>query len=31
MGRATTIRFAGEGAEVVVANLNEESGALTVR
>ena len=31
MGRATAIRFAGEGAAVVVADLNEEGGAATVR
>jgi NAD(P)-dependent dehydrogenase (short-subunit alcohol dehydrogenase family) len=31
MGRATAIRFAGEGAAVVVADLNEEGGASTVR
>src|SRR5437016_5102494 len=31
MGRATAIRFAGEGAAVVVADLNEEGGATTVR
>jgi len=30
MGRATAIRFAGEGAAVVVADLNEEGGASTV-
>jgi NAD(P)-dependent dehydrogenase (short-subunit alcohol dehydrogenase family) len=31
MGRSTAIRFAGEGAAVVVADLNEEGGASTVR
>jgi NAD(P)-dependent dehydrogenase (short-subunit alcohol dehydrogenase family) len=31
MGRATAIRFAGEGAAVVVADLNEDGGASTVR
>src|SRR5712672_2083826 len=31
MGRATAIRFAKEGAAVVVADLNEEGGASTVR
>lgn len=31
MGRATAIRFAGEGASVVVADLNQEGGAATVR
>ncbi len=31
MGRATAIRFAGEGSAVVVADLNEEGGAATVR
>src|SRR5258708_36353365 len=31
MGRATAIRLAGEGAAVVVADLNEEGGASTVR
>ncbi len=31
MGRTTAIRFAGEGAAVVVADLNEEGGASTVR
>jgi NAD(P)-dependent dehydrogenase (short-subunit alcohol dehydrogenase family) len=31
MGRATAIRFAGEGCAVVVADLNEEGGAATVR
>jgi len=31
VGRATAIRFAGEGAAVVVADLNEEGGASTVR
>jgi NAD(P)-dependent dehydrogenase (short-subunit alcohol dehydrogenase family) len=31
MGRATAIRFAGEGAAVVVADLNEEGGESTVR
>ena len=31
MGRATAIRFAGEGAAVVVADLNEEGGEATVR
>jgi NAD(P)-dependent dehydrogenase (short-subunit alcohol dehydrogenase family) len=31
MGRATAIRFAGEGAAVVVADLNEEGAASTVR
>jgi len=31
MGRATAIRFAGEGAAVVVADLNQEGGEATVR
>ncbi|HEY6417840.1 MAG TPA: SDR family oxidoreductase [Candidatus Binataceae bacterium] len=31
MGRATAIRFAGEGAAVVVADLNAEGGEATVR
>jgi len=31
MGRSTAIRFAGEGAAVVVADLNEEGGSSTVR
>jgi NAD(P)-dependent dehydrogenase (short-subunit alcohol dehydrogenase family) len=31
MGRATAIRFAGEGAAVVVADLNREGGESTVR
>ena len=31
MGRATAIRFAGEGAAIVVADLNEDGGAATVR
>src|ERR1700692_2851708 len=31
MGRTTAVRFAGEGAAVVVADLNEEGGASTVR
>lgn len=31
MGRATSIRFAGEGAAVVVADLNQEGGESTVR
>jgi NAD(P)-dependent dehydrogenase (short-subunit alcohol dehydrogenase family) len=31
MGRATATRFAGEGAAVVVADLNEDGGAATVR
>jgi len=31
MGRATAIRFAGEGAAVVIADLNEEGGAAAVR
>src|SRR6516165_9623325 len=31
MGRATAIRFAGEGAAVVVADLNQEGGESTVR
>jgi NAD(P)-dependent dehydrogenase (short-subunit alcohol dehydrogenase family) len=31
MGRAAAIRFAGEGCAVVVADLNEEGGAATVR
>jgi NAD(P)-dependent dehydrogenase (short-subunit alcohol dehydrogenase family) len=31
MGQATAIRFAGEGAAVVVADLNAEGGAATVR
>jgi NAD(P)-dependent dehydrogenase (short-subunit alcohol dehydrogenase family) len=31
MGRATAIRFAGEGAAVIVADLNEDGGASTVR
>jgi NAD(P)-dependent dehydrogenase (short-subunit alcohol dehydrogenase family) len=31
MGRATSIRFAGEGASIVVADLNQEGGEATVR
>ncbi len=31
MGQATAIRFAGEGAAVVVADLNQEGGETTVR
>jgi NAD(P)-dependent dehydrogenase (short-subunit alcohol dehydrogenase family) len=31
MGRGTAIRFAGEGAAVVIADLNEEGGAAAVR
>jgi NAD(P)-dependent dehydrogenase (short-subunit alcohol dehydrogenase family) len=31
MGRATAIRFAGEGAAVVVSDLNQEGGEATVR
>ena len=31
MGRAAAIRFAGEGAAVVVADLNDEGGAAAVR
>jgi NAD(P)-dependent dehydrogenase (short-subunit alcohol dehydrogenase family) len=31
MGRGTAIRFAGEGAAVVIADLNEEGGAAVVR
>src|SRR5579863_2279108 len=31
MGRETAIRFAGEGAAVVVADLNQEGGEATVR
>ena len=31
MGRATAIRFAGEGGAVVVADVNDEGGAATVR
>ena len=31
MGRATAIRFAGEGAAVVIADLNEEGGQAAVR
>lgn len=31
MGRATAARFAGEGAAVVIADLNEEGGAAAVR
>src|SRR6516225_3460534 len=31
MGRAAAIRFAGEGAAVVVADLNEDGGTATVR
>ncbi|MGH7988177.1 MAG: SDR family NAD(P)-dependent oxidoreductase [Candidatus Binataceae bacterium] len=31
MGRATAIRFAGEGAAVVLADLNEEGGEASVR
>src|SRR5271169_5790248 len=31
MGRATAIRFAGEGAAVVIADLNEDGGAAAVR
>jgi NAD(P)-dependent dehydrogenase (short-subunit alcohol dehydrogenase family) len=30
-GRGTAIRFAGEGAGVVIADLNEEGGAAVVR
>lgn len=31
MGRATAGRFAGEGAAVVIADLNEDGGAAAVR
>ncbi len=31
MGRSTAVRFAGEGAAVVIADLNEEGGAAAVR
>jgi NAD(P)-dependent dehydrogenase (short-subunit alcohol dehydrogenase family) len=31
MGRATAVRFAGEGAAVVIADLNEDGGAAAVR
>jgi len=31
MGRSAAVRFAGEGAAVVVADLNEDGGAATVR
>jgi len=31
MGRATAVRFAGEGASVVIADLNEEGGQAAVR
>ena len=31
MGRATAIRFAGEGAAIVIADLNEEGGQAAVR
>src|SRR6201993_3885853 len=31
MGRATAVRFAGEGAAVVIADLNDEGGAAAVR
>jgi NAD(P)-dependent dehydrogenase (short-subunit alcohol dehydrogenase family) len=31
MGRATAIRFAGEGAAVVIADLNQEGGKAAVR
>lgn len=31
MGRATAIRFAGEGAAVVIADLNQDGGEATVR
>jgi NAD(P)-dependent dehydrogenase (short-subunit alcohol dehydrogenase family) len=31
MGRATSIRFAGEGASIVVADLNQDGGETTVR
>src|ERR1700735_1743892 len=31
MGRGTAIRFAGEGAAVVIADLNEEGGEAAVR
>lgn len=31
MGRGTAVRFAGEGAAVVIADLNEEGGAAAVR
>ncbi|HLW71713.1 MAG TPA: SDR family oxidoreductase, partial [Candidatus Binataceae bacterium] len=31
MGRATAIRFAGEGAAIVIADLNEEGGEAAVR
>jgi NAD(P)-dependent dehydrogenase (short-subunit alcohol dehydrogenase family) len=31
MGRGTAVRFAAEGAAVVIADLNEEGGAAVVR
>src|SRR5258708_11790066 len=31
MGRATAVRFAGEGAAVVIADLNQEGGEATAR
>ncbi len=31
MGRATAVRFAGEGAAVVIADLNQEGGEAAVR
>ena len=31
IGRATAIRFAGEGASVVIADLNKEGGEAAVR
>ena len=31
MGRATAVRFAGEGANVVIADLNVEGGESAVR
>src|SRR5580658_8201524 len=31
IGRATAIRFAGEGAAIVIADLNAEGGEATVR
>jgi NAD(P)-dependent dehydrogenase (short-subunit alcohol dehydrogenase family) len=31
MGRATAIRFAGEGAKIVIADLNKEGGEAAAR
>ena len=31
MGRGTAIRFAGEGASIVIADLNQEGGESVVR